>query len=48
MNTITKYFRSIKQAEKYQMSLYSKFPYVKLASFPVYSEEGQYTWEVSI
>ncbi len=48
METITKRFKTIKQAEKYQNSLYNKFPYVVLIDFPKWSEEGQYTWEVSI
>ena len=48
MELITKYFKSIKQAEKYQNSLYSKFPYVRLFSSPMWSEDGQYTWEISM
>jgi hypothetical protein len=48
MRTITKHFRTIKQAEKYQNSLYNKFPYVRLFSSPIWSEEGNYTWEVSM
>lgn len=48
MQTISKIFKTIKQAEKYQNSLYIKFPYVRLVSFPQWSEEGQYTWEISM
>ena len=48
METITKRFRTIKQAAKYQNSLYNKFPYVVLISSPLFSEEGQYTWEISM
>jgi hypothetical protein len=48
MNTISKRFRTIKQAERYQNSLYNKFPYVRLISSPVWSEEGLYQWEVSM
>lgn len=48
MQTINKRFKGIKQAEKYQNYLYSKFPYVRLSSFPIWSEDGIYTWEVSI
>jgi len=48
METITKRFKTIKQAEKYQNSLYNKFPYVRLISSPLFSEEGQYIWEISI
>ena len=47
METITKYFKSIKQAERYQNSLYNKFPYVRLINFPMW-EEGHYTWEISM
>lgn len=47
MNTITKRFKTMKQAEKYQNSLYNRFPYVSLITFPVWSEEGIYTWEIS-
>lgn len=48
METISKQFKTLKQAEKYQNSLYTKFPYVRLVLFPIYSEEGQYTWEISM
>lgn len=48
MQTITKRFQTLKQAEKYQNSLYNKFPYVRLITFPIYSEEGVYIWEISM
>jgi len=48
MQTISKQFKTMKQAEKYQNSLYNKFPYVRLITFPIWSEEGRYIWEVSI
>lgn len=48
MNTITKRFKKIKSAERYQDYLYNKFPYVRLISYPIYTEEGAYTWHVSI
>lgn len=48
METITKYFKTIKQAERYQNSLYGKLNYVVLVSFPLWGEEGQYTWEVAL
>jgi hypothetical protein len=48
MTTISKYFKSIKQAEKYQNSLYNKFPYVRLVTSPIWSEEGKYIWEISM
>jgi len=48
MQTITKHFKTLKQAEKYQDKLYQHFPYCVLISYPIFSDEGQYTWEVSI
>jgi hypothetical protein len=48
MIQLTKFFKTIKQAEKYQNSLYSKYPYVQLVSFPQFSEEGRYTWEIAM
>jgi hypothetical protein len=48
MTQITRFFKTIKQAEKFQNSLYSKYYFVELVSFPRFSEEGRYTWEVSI
>lgn len=47
MQTITKYFKSIKAAVKYRESLYNTFLYVVLIDSPLFSEEGQYTWKVS-
>ena len=44
--TIEKYFSTIKQAEAYLNKLYSEFDYVKLTSFPAFSEEGYYTFSV--
>ena len=48
MNTITKHFKSLKQAEKYQDCLYQNFNYVCLITFPIWSDGGTYIWEVSI
>jgi hypothetical protein len=48
METISKQFKTLKQAEKYQNSLYNKYPYVQLVSYPIFSEEGEYTWEISM
>lgn len=48
METISKRFRTIKQAEKYLNSLYNKFPYVRLVSWPIWSEEGTYIYEISM
>jgi hypothetical protein len=48
MNTIRKYFKSIKQAEKYQNKLYNKYNYVRLIQSPIFTEDGLYEWHVSI
>jgi hypothetical protein len=48
MSIVSKIFKTIKQAERYQNSLYNKFPYVCLITSPIWSEEGVYTWEVSM
>lgn len=46
MQRITKYFETLKQAEKYQFDLYSKYNTVQLASYPNFSERGTYVWYV--
>lgn len=48
MIQIERFFKTIKQAEKFQNRLYSKYPYVQLVSFPRFSEEGQYIWDISM
>jgi len=45
-NTITKTFVTLKQAERYQNSLYNKYDYVRLVCSPRFTEEGVYSWEV--
>ena len=47
MNTITKVCKSIKDAERFQNSLYSKYETVKLIQFPVTNENGTYVWYVT-
>jgi len=47
MNTITKYFKTIKGAEKYQSYLYENFGYVELIRYPIYTEDGIYEWNIS-
>jgi hypothetical protein len=42
----TEYFKTLKEAEAYQMELYSKFDNVKLLHAPRFSEDGKYVWEV--
>lgn len=44
--TITKEFKTLKAAERFQNSLYSKYETVKLIQFPVTNENGTYVWYV--
>lgn len=46
MKTISKNYKTLKQAEKYQNWLYGRYDYVRLVSSPRWSEEGVYVWEV--
>ena len=47
MKTITRYYNTLAGAEKFQNKLYNKYKIVRLIRFPSFSEEGNYTWEVS-
>jgi hypothetical protein len=47
MKTITKSFKTMRQAEQYQGRLYDKYSGVKLVSFPRFDEAGQYVWQVN-
>jgi len=44
---IKKVCSSLKQAERKQDSLYNKYNSVELVKFPLFSEAGEYVWEVS-
>jgi len=44
--TIRKYFRTLKEAERYQNRLYNKWYAVRLISAPIFSESGTYVWDV--
>lgn len=46
MKRIKKHYDSIKQAESYQSRLYNKYDHVRLVSFPLSGEAGDYIWEV--
>jgi hypothetical protein len=46
VKTITKTYKTLKQAERYQNSLYNKYDHVRLIRSPMFSEEGVYAWEV--
>ncbi len=41
-----KYFKTMKQAERYRNKLYSAFNHVQLIEFPIFSEEGWYVFEI--
>lgn len=44
---ITKTFLTLKEAEKYQNKLYEEYHEVKITSYPLFSENGNYTFFVS-
>jgi hypothetical protein len=46
MTKITKYCRTLEEAERHQATLYNRFDHVRLVWFPTIGEAGQYTWEV--
>jgi hypothetical protein len=46
MKTIRKIYQTLRQAENYQNRLYNKFDYVRLVKSPMFSESGEYVWEV--
>ena len=47
MKTITKTYKTLKQAERYQNRLYNKYGTVRLVKWPRFTEEGVYVWEVA-
>jgi hypothetical protein len=47
MKTITKHYKTLKQAERYQNLLYNKYDIVRLVRSPFFGEEGNYTWQVA-
>lgn len=48
MRIIRKHYDTIRQAERYQNRLYSRFHYVRLIRFPLCAgETGWYVWEVN-
>ncbi len=44
---ITKYFKSLIQAERYQNRLYNRYDSVQLVKSPRFSEDGYYSWLVN-
>lgn len=46
MKTISKTFKTSKEAVSYQNRLYNKYDYVRLVKSPVFQEYGIYTWAV--
>jgi hypothetical protein len=43
---VSKYFKTLKQAETHQFRLYNRYDVVRLHSAPSFQEEGHYVWEV--
>jgi len=43
---ITKTFTSCDEAGEYQHSLYDSYNYVSLVDFPLFTDAGEYVWEV--
>lgn len=46
MKTITKNYKTLKQAESYQNRLYGQYNTVQLVKSPLWSEAGIYVWQV--
>jgi hypothetical protein len=44
---IVKTYETLKQAERYQNRLYSKYSTVRLVGWPRFTEAGRYIWEVA-
>ena len=44
--TITKKFKTSRQAERYLERLYGMYSYVRLIGYPTFSEEGMYTFTI--
>lgn len=47
MYQIRKRLKTLKQAEKFQNSLYNKYNYVRLVTSPIFTEDGLYIWDIS-
>jgi hypothetical protein len=43
---ISRTFKTLAQAERFQDKLYEKYNSVKLVRFPMFTEEGLYIWQV--
>jgi len=48
MMQIKRRFKTLKQAERFQNSLYNKYPSVELIQFPIITDDGEYVWTVSM
>lgn len=46
MKQISKNFSSLRKAQKFMQSLYSRYSYVRLSVFPRFSESGEYVFTV--
>ena len=47
MKTISKKFKSIKDAVNYRSKLYEKYHFVKITDAPLFDENGTYTFSVN-
>ena len=47
MKTITKKFKTIKDAVNYRSKLYEKYDFVKITDAPLFDENGTYTFSVN-
>ena len=47
MKTISKKFKTIKQAVNFRSKLYEKYDFVKIIETPLFDEEGIYTFSVN-
>ena len=47
MKTITKHFKTIKDAVNYRSKLYKKYDFVKITDAPLFDENGTYTFSVN-
>ena len=47
MKTISKHFKTIKDAVNFRTKLYEKYDFVKITDAPLFDENGTYTFSVN-
>ena len=47
MKTISKHFKTIKQAVNFRSKLYQKYDFVKITDAPLFDENGTYVFSVN-